>query len=75
MSFGLPLLLTVPFGKVYEIGDFAVLSGQKGMETAVLISLVIAGVYAMYFLITYYISCEHVICYGTEGGSKDGRSL
>ncbi|MGN0999395.1 MAG: ABC transporter permease, partial [Faecousia sp.] len=79
MPFAFPLLMTVPmgviFGKVYEIWDFQGLSGQKAMETAVLISLVIAGVYTMYFLITYHISCAHVICYGAEGGSKDGRSL
>ena len=79
MPFAFPLLMTVPmgmvFGKVYEIWDFQGLSSQKAMETAVLIALVIACVYAMYFLITYYISCDHVICYGAEGGSKDGRSL
>lgn len=79
MPFAFPLLMTVPmgviFGKVYEIWDFQGLSGQKAMETAVLIALVVAGVYAMYFLITYHISCGHVICYGTECGSKDGRSL
>lgn len=79
MPFAFPLLMTVPmgmiFGKVYEIWDLQGLSGQKAMETAVLIALVIAGVYAMYFLITYYISCGHVICYGAECVSKDGRSL
>ena len=79
MPFAFPLLMTVPmgviFGKIYEIWDFQGLSGQKTMETAVLIALVVAGVYAMYFLITYYISCGHVICYGSEGGSKDERSL
>ena len=62
--------MTVPmgviFGKVYEIWDFAGLSGQNAMETAVLIALVFAGVYAMYFLITYFISCGHVICHGPE---------
>ena len=62
-------------GKVYAIWDFQGLSGQKAMETAVLIALVIVGVYAMYFLITYYISCGHVICDGAEGGSKDTHSL
>ena len=45
------------------------------LQRAVLIAIVIAGVYAMYFLITYYISSGHVICYGTEGGSRDGHSL
>ena len=79
MPFAFPLLMTVPmgviFGKVYDIWDFQGLSGQRAMETAVLIALVIVGVYVMYFLITYYISCGHVICYGAEGGSEDGRSL
>ncbi|MGM9617618.1 hypothetical protein [Butyricicoccus sp.] len=53
MPFALPLLMTVPFGlifgEVYEIWDFAGLSGQKAMETAVLISLVVAGVYIILF--------------------------
>ena len=70
MPFAFPLLMTFPmgviFGKIYEIWDFQGLSGQKAMETAVLIALVTAGVYAMYFLITYSVSCSHVICYGTE---------
>lgn len=70
MPFAFPLLMTVPmgvvFGKVYEIWDFAGLSGQKAMETAVLIALVNAGVYAMYFFITYRIACSHVLCYGSE---------
>lgn len=65
IPFAFPLLMTVPMGvifdKVYEIWDFQGLSGQKAMETAVLIALVIVGVYAIYFLITYYISCGHVI--------------
>ncbi|MGM9590801.1 MAG: ABC transporter permease [Faecousia sp.] len=65
MPAALPLLMTVPlglvFGKVYEIWGFADLSGQRAMETAVLISLVIAGVYALYFFITYRIACDHVI--------------
>ncbi|MGN1013962.1 MAG: FtsX-like permease family protein [Butyricicoccus sp.] len=72
----LPLLMTVPvgliFGKIYEIWGFAGLSGQKAMETAVLIALVIASMYAMYFLITYSISCDHVICHGPEDSSKRG---
>ena len=79
MPFAFPLLMTLPmgviFGKVYEIWDFQGLSGQKAMETALLIALVIAGVYAMYFLITYYISCGHVLCYGADGGSRDERNL
>ena len=70
MPFALPLLLTVPFGmifgKVYEIWGFADLSGRKAMETAVLISLVVTGVYALYFFITYRIACDHVLCDGAE---------
>ena len=70
MPFAFPLLMTVPmgliYGKVYEIWDFQGLSGQKAMETAVLICLVMAGVYALYFVITYRIACEHVICHGPE---------
>lgn len=79
MPFAFPLLMTVPmgviFGKVYEIWDFQGLSGQKAMETAVLISLVVAGVYAFYFFITYRIACDHVICYGPESGGKTERIL
>lgn len=75
--FAFPLLMTVPmgliFGKVYEIWDFG-LSGWRAMETAVLIALVVAGAYALYFLITYFISCGHVICRGAEGG-VDERGL
>ena len=70
MPFAFPLLMTVPmgviFGKIYEIWDFAGLSGQRAMETAVLISLAAAGVYALYFLITCRIACDHVICRGDE---------
>lgn len=65
-----PLLMTIPigviFGKVYEIWNFQGLSGQKAMETAVLIALVIAGIYALYFVITYRIARSHVICCGSE---------
>ena len=65
--------MTVPmgviFGKVYEIWDFQGLSGQKAMETALLIALVMAGVYALYFFITYRIACDHVVCCG---GENDG---
>ena len=34
------------------------------METALLIALVIAGIYALYFVITYRIACSHVLCCG-----------
>ena len=68
MPFALPLLLTVPFGlvfgKVYEIWGFAGLSGQAAMKTAVLISAVIAGVYALYFFLTCRIACGYVLCRG-----------
>lgn len=68
MPFALPLLMTVPlgvtFGKIYEIWDFAGLSGQKAMETSLLITLVMAVVYALYFVITYRITCAHVVSYG-----------
>lgn len=70
MPFLLPMLATVPlgaiFGKVYEIWGFQNLGGGKAMETAVLISAVAAGVYALYFFITYRIACGHVLCRGGE---------
>lgn len=76
LPFALPLLMTVPlgvtFGKIYEMWDFAGLSGQKAMETAVLISLVMAVVYALYFFITYRITCAHVVYYGGENCSWEG---
>ena len=34
------------------------------METAVLITLAVSGIYALYFIITYRIACDHVVCYG-----------
>ena len=75
--FAFPLIMTVPmgliFGKVYAIWDFG-LSGWRAMETAVLIALLMAGVYAMYFLITCRIACGHVICYGAEFG-RDERGM
>ena len=40
------------------------LSGGKAMETALLIALVIAGIYALYFVTTYYIACSYVLCCG-----------
>lgn len=68
--FLLPMLATVPlgaiFGKVYEIWGFQNLGGGKAMGTAVLISAVAAGVYALYFFITYRIACGHVLCHGGE---------
>lgn len=62
--------MTVPigliFGKIYEIWGFAGLSGQRAMEIALWIALAVAGIYALYFVITYRIACSHVICCGSE---------
>ena len=70
MPFAFPILMTVPvgviFGKVYEIWNLTGLSSGKAMETAVLIALVIAGIYGLYFVITYRIACGHVLCSGNE---------
>lgn len=70
MPFALPLILTIPvgiiFGEIYEIWGFMGLSGQKAMETALLIALVIAGVYILYYIITFRIACGNVICHGNE---------
>ncbi|MGN0706908.1 MAG: FtsX-like permease family protein [Faecalibacterium sp.] len=61
----LPLLMTVPigliFGEIYEIWGFAGLSGQRAMAAAVLISFVMAGIYILYFFITYRLACDYVI--------------
>ena len=61
----LPFLMTVPigliFGKIYEIWGFAGLGGQRAMETAVLICMVMAGIYALYDFITYHFACDYVI--------------
>lgn len=70
MPFAFPLLMTVPigviFGKVYEIWNLSGLSRQQAMGAAAAIALVIAGIYALYFVITYRIACAHVICHGSE---------
>lgn len=70
MPFALPFVMTVPlglvFGKVYEIWNFSGLDGGHAMGTAALISITAAGVYVLYFLITYRIACDHVICHGSE---------
>ena len=62
--------MTVPvgvvFGKVYEIWNLTGLGPRQAMETALIIALVMAGVYALYFFITYRIACDHVICCGGE---------
>lgn len=67
MPFVLPMLMTIPvgliFGEVYEVWGFAGLGGQRAMETAVWIAFAVAGIYALYFVITYRVACSHVICY------------
>ena len=45
-----------------RIWNLTGLSGGKAMETALLIALVIAGIYALYFVITYRIAHSHVLC-------------
>lgn len=66
MPFAFPLLMTIPigaiFGKVYELWSLNGLNSQNAMETALLIALVIVGIYALYFAITYRIACGHVLC-------------
>ena len=42
------------------------------METALLIALVIAGIYALYFVMIYRIACSHALCCG---GENDGREF
>ena len=70
MPFAFPLLMTilvgVIFGKVYEIWNLSGLSGEKAMETAVMIAAAVTGIYVLYFIITYRIACDHVVCYGSE---------
>lgn len=77
MPFAFPFLMTVPLGmifaKVYEIWEFAGLSRWRVLETSVLISLVVAGIYALYFFITYRIVCDYVVCYDAE--SSNGERL
>ncbi|MGN1140491.1 MAG: ABC transporter permease, partial [Oliverpabstia sp.] len=77
MPFAFPLLMTVPLGmifvKVYEIWDFAGLNRWRALETSALISLVVAGIYALYFFITYRIVCDYVVCYDAE--SSNGERL
>ena len=70
MPFSFPLLMTVPvgvvFGKIYEVWNLSGLSGGKAMETALIIAAVVFGIYVLYFIITYRIACDHVVCYGSE---------
>lgn len=70
MPFIFPFLLTLPlgviFGKVYEIWNLPGLKGYQAMETAVVIFLVIAIIYVLYFAITYRIACSHVLCQNVD---------
>ena len=70
MPFAFPLLMTIPvgiiFGKVYEIWNLSGLSGGKAMETAVVISAAVSGIYVLYYIITCRIACDYVVCYGSE---------
>lgn len=70
MPFAFPFLMTVPigviFGKVYEIWNFTGLSEQKAMETALMIAFMFAGIYILYFVITYRIACGHILCCGSK---------
>ena len=59
------------FGEIYRLWGFSGLSGQRAMETAVLISAVVACVFVLYFLITYRIACSHVLCCGSEKPEPD----
>lgn len=73
MPFVFPFLMTIPigviFGKVYEIWDLNGLSSHQAMETALLISLLVAGIYALYFVLTYRIAWRYVDSeQGTVGG-------
>ena len=66
MPFIFPLLMAVPIGlifkKIYEFWNLTGLRGQQAMETALIIAFGIAGIYSLYFVITYQIACSHVIC-------------
>lgn len=61
----LPFFMTVPigliFGKIYEIWGFAGLSVQRAMGNAMLICFVMAGIYVLYFFLTYRIACNYVM--------------
>ena len=36
------------------------------METALVLALVIAGIYGLDFVISYRVACNHVLCRGGE---------
>ena len=39
---------------------------EKAMETALMITAAVSGIYVLYFIITYRIACDHVVRYGGE---------
>ena len=67
MPYVFPLLLTLPmgiiFGKVYEIWGFEGLIGYRAIETSLVITVIISGIYALYFFITYRIACRNTLCF------------
>lgn len=60
MPFILPVLLMLPigsiFGKIYEGWGLPGLENFRAMETSVLITAVIAGIFVLYFFLTYRIA-------------------
>lgn len=68
--FALPLLATVPlglvFGEAYKMWGFVDLGTGKAMETAGIIALSVILIGVLYFVVTYRIACDHVICRGGE---------
>lgn len=75
MPFAVPFLMTIPigvfFGRVYEFWNLNGLSNREAMETALLIALMIAGIYALYFCLTYRIACGHIICRSSKKQEDD----
>lgn len=74
MPFAFPLLMTVPLGalfaRVYEIWNLPGLSGMQAVRTAVVIAFAMAGIFGLYFVITYRIACDHVISPTVDKSSK-----
>ena len=74
MPFAFPLLMTVPLGalfaRVYEIWNLPGLSGLQAVRTAVVIAFAMAGIFGLYFVITYRIACDHVISPTVDKSSK-----
>lgn len=69
LPFFIPFVMSIPTGfvcaKNYQVWGYTDLIGQA-MLTAIVIALVMLGVYILYFYITYRIACNHVICDGTD---------